>query len=69
MIYVARWALLLLLSLDGTQAPQELAISVNVNLVMLQATVRDRKGVAAGELRKADFTVFEDGVLQAIRVF
>ena len=69
MIYAARWAFLLLLSLDGTQAPQELAISVNVNLVMLQATVRDRKGVPAGELRKADFAVFEDGAPQAVRVF
>lgn len=69
MIFTARWAMLLLLSLDGSQAPQELAISVNVNLVVLQATVRDRKGVAAGRLTASDFAVFEDGVRQTIRVF
>jgi VWFA-related protein len=69
MIFTMRWATLLLLSLDGTQGPQELAISVNVDLVMLHATVRDRNGVAAGALAAKDFAVYEDGVRQAIRVF
>lgn len=69
MIFTMRWAMLLLLSLDGTQAPQELAISVNVDLVMLHATVRDRNGVAAGELAATDFAVYENGVRQSIRVF
>lgn len=65
----ARWLVTALVTLGGAQAPQEVAISVNVNLVVLQVTVRDRNGAAAGELREADFTVFEDGVKQSVRVF
>ncbi len=44
-------------------------ISVNVNLVVLHVTVRDRKGQLMPGLRREDFHVFEDGRPQAIRVF
>jgi VWFA-related protein len=66
----ARTGMLLLLAGAGSApASQELALSVNVDLVVLQATVRDRTGVVPGDLRKEDVTVFEDGVRQTISVF
>ncbi|HTP33041.1 MAG TPA: VWA domain-containing protein [Candidatus Acidoferrales bacterium] len=43
--------------------------SVDVNLVVLHATVRDRKGRFVSGLRKDDFQIFENGVPQAIREF
>ena len=44
-------------------------ISVDVDLVALQATVRDRAGHTAMELGQRDFEVFEDGAPQRIRLF
>ena len=44
-------------------------IAVNVDLVVLQATARDRKGHPVEQLRREDFAVLEDGVLQSIRLF
>lgn len=44
-------------------------ISVDVDLVVLQATVRDREGHTVMELGQQDFQAFEDGRLQAIRLF
>ncbi len=44
-------------------------ISVDVDLVVLQATVRDREGHTVMELAQRDFQVFEDGRPQAIRLF
>ena len=44
-------------------------ISVDVDLVVLQATVRDREGHTVMELGRRDFQVFEDGRPQAIRLF
>lgn len=44
-------------------------IAVNVDLVVLNATVRDAEGQAAKGLRSQDFKVYEDGVLQEIRLF
>ena len=44
-------------------------ISVNVDLVLLNATVRDQKGRFASDLREQDFEVYEDGVRQSIRLF
>ena len=44
-------------------------LSVDVNLVVLHATVRDRQGRFAGDLRQENFEVYEDGVLQHIQVF
>jgi len=45
------------------------AISVNVELVMLHATVRNRKGGFVSGLQKQDFHVYEDGQLQTIELF
>ena len=73
------WALSLILLIGvacyaeppGSDAPDAGAykISVNVNLVVLHATVRDRKGRFASDLRAQDFEVYEDGVRQTIRLF
>ncbi len=48
---------------------QPYQISVSLNLVALQATVRDRKGGFAADLGQQDFQVYEDGVRQDIRLF
>ncbi|HEY3827086.1 MAG TPA: VWA domain-containing protein [Bryobacteraceae bacterium] len=50
-------------------APQPFQISVNVDLVVLQATVRDRNGRFVSDLHEKDFDVYEDGVRQSIRLF
>ena len=44
-------------------------IQLNVDLVVLNATVLDGKGVPVSGLRKEDFQVYEDGVLQQINDF
>ena len=44
-------------------------ISVDVNLVVLHATVRDRKGDSVPALGKDDFHVWEDGQPQTIELF
>ena len=41
--------------------PEAFRISVDVDLVVLQATVRDREGHTVMELGSKDFEVFEDG--------
>jgi Ca-activated chloride channel family protein len=72
--------LLLLIALAGNagpqapvsidpQAPGSHRISVDVNLVVLNATVRDQKGRPASNLGEHDFEVYEDGVRQALRLF
>jgi Ca-activated chloride channel family protein len=64
--------LLLMLPLVGrtaAQDPQAYQLSVNVDLVVLNATVRDQKGRVASDLRQQDFEIFEDGVRQSIRLF
>lgn len=63
------FALLLLLSFAAEADGQDLPpyrISVNVDLVVLHATVRDRRGRFASDLREGDFGVYEDGVRQSI---
>ena len=49
--------------------PDEFKISVNVDLVVLQATVRDREGHTVSGLRPQNFEVLEDGTPQHIRLF
>jgi Ca-activated chloride channel homolog len=44
-------------------------IAVEVDLVVLQATVRDRSGHSVSGLGKQDFEVYEDGALQPILLF
>ncbi len=47
----------------------EYKIPVDVNLVVLQATVLDKKGRLVNDLRQDNFRVYEDGVLQRLAVF
>jgi VWFA-related protein len=51
------------------QVPEAFQISVDVNLVVLNPVVRDRKGQFASDLRENAFKVYEDGVLQSIKLF
>jgi Ca-activated chloride channel homolog len=44
-------------------------ISMDVDLVVLQATVRDSRGHTVGELKRQDFDVFEDGRSKSILLF
>ncbi len=52
-----------------TPPPEAFQISVNVDLVVLQATVHDRKGGFAPNLKEPDFQIYEDGAKQSIRLF
>jgi VWFA-related protein len=52
--------------LAGAAASQ---ISVNVDLVVLQATVSDRANHPVSDLHEQDFQVFEDNVRQSITLF
>ena len=47
----------------------EYTISVDVNMVVLRATVQDHKGILVSGIGKDDFEVYEDGVLQQIKHF
>jgi VWFA-related protein len=51
------------------QDPEPYRISVDVDLVVLHATVLDRKGSFVAGLRDRDFEVYQDGVRQTIRLF
>lgn len=51
-------------SLAGSRPPP--VISVNVDLVVLEATVRDHKGLFVSGLQKDNFRVFENGQTQSI---
>ncbi len=65
-------AILLFIGFAGaanTQDPEPYKISVTVDLVVLHATVRDRKGGFVSDLHERDFAVYEDGVRQSIRLF
>jgi VWFA-related protein len=70
-----RGGLMLLLALGtamgagSPQAADTFQISVNVDLVVLQATVHDRRGGFAPDLHEPDFRVYEDGVRQSLRLF
>ncbi len=48
---------------------REYTINVDVNMVVLHATVLDRKGRQVTDLKKENFRVYEDGVLQTLSVF
>ncbi len=64
--------LLALIGLACTAEPQvgePFQISVDVDLVVLNPVVRDRKGQFASDLREGDFQVYEDGVRQTIKLF
>jgi len=75
-----RFVALLALALAGTQAAlgQTLATSsagerfrlkANVDLVLVEATVRDQEGGIVNDLRRENFCVFENGVEQQVGYF
>lgn len=47
----------------------QFAINVNVNMVVLHASVLDHKGHLVNNLKASNFRVYEDGVLQHLAVF
>lgn len=51
------------------QAPPSPTISVDVNLVLISATVRDKHGTIVPALNRDDFVLYIDGRLQAINSF
>jgi len=53
----------------SSQDPEPYLISVDVDLVVLPVTVRDRQGQRVSDLHEADFRVYEDRVPQRIRLF
>jgi len=55
--------------LGQTGAPPQTTISVDVDLVVLQATVLDKKGGFVSGLTERNFRVFENDVPQTIRNF
>ena len=62
--------LLICLAVAGRgQDPEPFKISVDVDLVVLHATVLDGKGRFVSDLAEGDFEVYQDGVRQAIRLF
>ena len=70
-----RWVALLFLAVAPGLPGQsgagtgETTISVDVDLVVLHATVRGQKGGFVSGLRREDFRVFENGQPQTIRLF
>jgi len=48
---------------------REYTINVDVNLVVLHATVLDKKGRQVNDLKQDHFRVYENGVLQKLAVF
>jgi VWFA-related protein len=48
---------------------QEYTINVDVNLVVLHASVVDKKGRVVNDLKQEDFRVYEDGTPQRLSVF
>src|SRR5271168_5488445 len=51
------------------QDPGQSVIRVGVNLVLLDATVKNKSGQIMADLKKDDFQVREDGVVQKLDVF
>src|SRR5713226_10322069 len=56
-------------SLQDTQQQPDARIRVNVNLVLVEATVKDRAGRVMKDLKKEDFVLDEDGAPQEIAHF
>jgi VWFA-related protein len=54
---------------DNGREQEDFRISVNVDLVVLQATVQDREGHTVMKLSHQNFEIFEDGRSQQIRLF
>jgi Ca-activated chloride channel family protein len=56
-------------SLSQSRQGDPYTISVSVDMVVLNATVRDHKGILVSDLVKEDFQVYEDGIPQQIECF
>ncbi len=54
---------------EGTEHSDEFKLRVDVQLVMVDAVVRDRNGRPMDNLQREDFRVFEDGTEQPITSF
>ena len=54
---------------DSSQTTSPFQISVSLNLVILPATVLNKKGGYAADLRQENFDIFEDNVRQTVRLF
>lgn len=57
---------------QSTKAPQDQTayrLSVDVNLVVLSTSVRDKNGRAVDDLSDQNFEVYEDGIRQSIGLF
>src|SRR5579863_9336467 len=66
---IALLALAILLVPVHVPAQEETTLKVEVNLVNLLFTVRDKKSGLVGNLSKDDFKVFEDGKEQEVKYF
>jgi Ca-activated chloride channel homolog len=51
------------------QEPPSNTIRVNVNLVLVDATVKNKSGQILSDLKQEDFTLHEDGIAQKIDIF
>jgi Ca-activated chloride channel family protein len=56
-------------TLVAAQTQDQNVVRVDVNLVMLDATVKTKTGKIMGNLKKEDFELREDGVTQKLEVF
>src|ERR1700730_4425905 len=54
---------------DQDQAQEQSTLRVSVNLVLLDATVKNKAGRIMADLKKDDFEVREDGVPQKLEIF
>lgn len=54
---------------ESAQVGEPFGLVVNVDFVVLHTTVRDAKGQLTAALLKSNFTVYEDGARQTIRLF
>src|SRR5580693_6184310 len=61
--------LFLPIAVEGLHAQEQPKISVEVKVVNVLATVRDKKGKIVSNLNKDDFTLEEDGKPQTITYF
>ena len=59
----------LLIPQDAKVEDQPPTIKVDVDIVNILASVRDKKGALIGNLTKDDFTIYEDGKEQEIKYF
>lgn len=62
-------ALLVCLFAGGAVLAQQAVIRVDVKLVHLIATVKNRSGELVGALNKEDFDLYDNGVRQEIKIF